>query len=452
MLKSSKITVLIHLIIHFRSLRNASSTNNSHNATPTPESVQIKENSTRSNSETTQESEEIRTHFIDGAENGEIMSPKKNLVDNNLELSNRFEGKGVNSVDVGQMESNDESDENADIVPPKEDVVENNVEMSNGFKETKVNSMNVGQLQPYDEAINSKGFFHNVPNNKQGKSIDQKDPNKPKLMLNGLLTPNIPSSEKNSSFFPRSPTEETRNKSVAKDQTRGKTDPTSTHNINRIKLTTANEEDDLQYITVYYRQDDEKKAAEEIHRKLESIINNTNTDLISILQSYGFTGDPYSFEAPTTPIPYNSQNDDHPKISTSISAKNKDSSQNQDDYVNSDSSLIVQGKVLRRPLNDLQREEETTDTSSQVSFKIFTYNKTKNFLETHTDGDNNQVQKEKMHETDIIQSQNRNKKIHQNRFVPRRFDEIPKAGIVDIKVYSFCRVLKLSSNKTYIAL
>ena len=342
------------MIIHFRSLRNPSSTNNSHNATPTPEIVQIKENSTRSNLETPQESEEIRTNFIDAAENGEIMSPKKDLVDNNLELSNEFEGKGVNFDDIEQMEGNDESDRNADIEPLKEDVVEKNVEMSNGFKETKVNSMNVGQVQTNDEAINSKGFFHNVPNNKQGKSIDQTDPNKPKLMLNELPAPNTPSSEKNSSFFPRSPTEETRNKPVAKDQTRGETDPTSTHNINRIKLTTANEGDDLQYITVYYRQDDEKKAAEEIHRKLESIINNTNTDLISILQSYGFTGDPYSFEAPTTPIPLKSKNDDKPKISTSISSKNKDSSQTQDDYVNSDSSLIVQGEVLQRPLNDLQ--------------------------------------------------------------------------------------------------
>ena len=363
------------------------------NSSPTPELVQMKENLTRSNSEVSKESEETGTDFID-------------------------------------------IEENADIVPPKKDLFENNLEIDNGFEGTKLNSFDVRQIQSNDEATNSKGFLHNIINNKQGKSIDM-DPIEPKLIINELPTSNIPSVEKNSSFYPRSPTEEKRNKPSANDQTRVETDPTPTHNLNRIKLTTANEGDDLQYITVYYRQDDEKKAVEEIHRKLESIINNTNTDLISILQSYGFTGDPYSFEAPTTPIPYNSQNDDHPKISTSISAKNKDSSQTQDDYVNSDSSLIVQGEVLQRPLNDLQREEETTDASSQVSFKIFTYNKTKNFLETHTDGDNNQVQKEKMHETDIIQSQNRNKKIHQNRFVPRRFDEIPKAGILDIKVYSF---------------
>ena len=128
-----------------------------------------------------------------------------------------------------------------------------------------------------------------------------------------------------------------------------------------------------------------------------------------------------------------------------ISSKNKDSGQTQDDYVNSDSSLIVQGEVLQRPLNDLQTEEETTDSSSQVSFKIFTYNKTKNFLETHTDGDNNQIQMDEMHESDIIQSQNRNKIFPQNRFVPRRFDEIPKAGTVDIKVYSV-KALKLVSD------
>ena len=94
------------------------------------------------------------------------------------------------------------------------------------------------------------------------------------------------------SFPPRSPTNK-HDEEFQKFQEQTKKHPKPADRVNRIKLTTTNEEDDLQYITVYYKHDDEQKAAKEIHRKLETIINDTNTDLINILQSYGFTGDPY---------------------------------------------------------------------------------------------------------------------------------------------------------------
>ena len=53
--------------------------------------------------------------------------------------------------------------------------------------------------------------------------------------------------------------EEKDDKSFPIDHQKSKTRPAAIDGVNQIKLTTANEEEDLQYITVYYKQDNEQK-------------------------------------------------------------------------------------------------------------------------------------------------------------------------------------------------
>ena len=334
-------------------------------------------------------------------------------------------------------------------VEPNESTVPLNTGVKETNKATKVPIANPqptnGQVDPNESTVtlntgieerNNK-LSQQTRKNKQGKSLHQTNFSGPKTIVDVLPAHSSSLPNISPSFPPRSPTEKKNEKPFTKTQEQIKNHPKPADSVNRIKLTTTNEEDDLQYITVYYKHDEEQNASKEIHRKLETIINDTNADLINILQSYGFTGDPYYFEVPTTPIPY--IEDRHINLDSQVDSspsrfQNEKRGPESDADIKSDSSLIVQGEVLKIPLNDLSKEEDTPD-SSQVSFQIFTYNKTENFLETHSGEQTIQIQMDKMHDTELDHPHNRNKVIFKSRFLPRRFNEAPKAGMIDTKVF-----------------
>ena len=309
------------------------------------------------------------------------------------------------------------------MIPTNEELTTNSLGAIKDFREQNIDSLGAREKENDNDIAKSHEFDQMIEDKKQGKAISQTELIGPNNIVSKVLPdPRAPFSGQSSPPSLHINQHEVKDKkSFPNAHQQSMTRPAAIDGVNEIKLTTANEKEDLQFITVYYKQDDEEKAAKEIHRKLETIINDTNTDLISILQSYGFTGDPYTFQSPTTPIP--------------IPTTKLENGDNGED-AKIDSSLIIQGEVLKRPSQELPNEEETTD-SSQVSFKIFTYNKTENSLKSHSSDQTSQNQMKNMHDSELDQSTNRNKAFFENRFVPRRFDEIPKASTIDTKVSIF---------------
>ena len=175
----------------------------------------------------------------------------------------------------------------------------------------------------------------------------------------------------------------------------------STNSISSIKPTTQGGETDLQYITVYHDYDDEENALKEIHRNLENIINQTNSDLIGILKSYGFRGDPFVFEIPTDSV---LSTDKEPLFddATSPIDDSKNGFQIPLNAPNNDLDeleILEIGQVqppplFKTPMLEHRSNEGFTSESTLISigitdsdnFEIFSYNQTQNYVEPYTDG------------------------------------------------------------------
>ena len=175
----------------------------------------------------------------------------------------------------------------------------------------------------------------------------------------------------------------------------------STNSISSIKSTTQRGETELQYITVYHDYDDEQNALKEIHRNLENIINQTNSDLIGILKSYGFRGDPFVFEIPTDSVlskdkdlPFDdatsSTHDSINGFQIPLNAPNNE----LDELEFLQIGLVQPPPLIETPILDHPLNEGFTSESTLISlgitdsdnFEIFSYNQTQNYVEPYTDG------------------------------------------------------------------
>ena len=174
----------------------------------------------------------------------------------------------------------------------------------------------------------------------------------------------------------------------------------STNSISSIRPTTQSGETELQYITVYHDYDDEQNALKEIHRNLENIINQTNSDLIGILKSYGFRGDPFVFEIPTDAVLSKDKELPFDDITSSIDDSKKgfqiplNAPNNELDELD----ILQIGQVqspplIETPILDHRLTEDFTSESTLISlgitdsdnFEIFSYNQTQNYVEPYTE-------------------------------------------------------------------
>ena len=175
----------------------------------------------------------------------------------------------------------------------------------------------------------------------------------------------------------------------------------STNTISSIKPTTQGGETELQYITVYHDYDDEENALKEIHRNLENIINQTNSDLIGILKSYGFRGDPFVFEIPTDSVLSKDKElpfDDVPSsihnsrngFQIPLNAPNNE----LDELEILEIGQVQPPPLIETPILDHRLNEGFTSESTLISlgitdsdnFEIFSYNQTQNYVEPYTEG------------------------------------------------------------------
>ena len=180
----------------------------------------------------------------------------------------------------------------------------------------------------------------------------------------------------------------------------------STNSISSIKPTTQGGETELQYITVYHDYDDEENALKEIHRNLENIINQTNSDLIGILKSYGFRGDPFVFEIPTDSVLSKDKELPFDDATSSIDdSKNGfqiplNAPNNELDELEILPIVLVQPPpLIETPILDHRLNEGFTSESTLISlgitdsvnFEIFSYNQTQNYVEPYTEGPTSDV-------------------------------------------------------------
>ena len=175
----------------------------------------------------------------------------------------------------------------------------------------------------------------------------------------------------------------------------------STNSISSIRPTTQGGETELQYITVYHDYDDEQNALKEIHRNLENIINQTNSDLIGILKSYGVRGDPFVFEIPTdsglsehNELPFNdaSSSIDGSKNGFQIPLNAPNNELDELEILQIDQ--VQPPPLIETPILDHRSNGGFTSESRLISlgitdsdnFEIFSYNQTQNYVEPYTEG------------------------------------------------------------------
>ena len=203
-------------------------------------------------------------------------------------------------------------------------------------------------------------------------------------------------------------------------------EPDSTKPISSIKLTTTEGDDDLQYITVYYNHDDEHEALKEIHRNLENIINETNSNLVHILKSYGFKGDPYTFEIPTTTVSLNDEYSDDqntpiddPKSLFQVTAE----SSTQINQINED-RRTPEAEIV--PQNSRPKVQISKNSTIPDKFEIFTYNKTNKILEVYPSNEAIHNNTDANNEENIKPRRNENKIKANNRFLPPNKNQLQK--------------------------
>ena len=220
--------------------------------------------------------------------------------------------------------------------------------------------------------------------------------------------------------------------------------PDSSKPTSSIPLTPINEDDDLQYITVYYKDDDEEEALTDIHRNLETIINKTNSELINILQSYGFKGDPHVFENPTSSFSPNEEEyrdntivNNQERVLHTPSHNSKENSDNMSrNKAQPNSSIKIQDKNNGESFNRLSRIEDIINSANANlldKFKIFTYNKTENALEIYPYSNQNKNENEER-KLDNVEAANKITVI--NRFVPTKYttDHETKAESIEVSM------------------
>jgi hypothetical protein len=304
---------------------------------------------------------------------------------------------------------------------------------------------------------NYKGIDKTLKENKKGNSIKLNIANDEKTINNELVPyviKNVKGTSANNWLEDNSEDDDLDGQPSLNKKKITNITPDPSNSINGNRHTTNTRDDELQYITVYYNHDDEEEASEVIHRSLENIINDTNTDLINILQSYGFKGDPYSFEIATEPIsiadvdePDDGTLADIPQNLLDITENNSVDLQAR----STNSSIIIQGEVLKVPLNDLlvtrrsiissdvtlatEKSTILSDVTFPDNYEIFTYNQTKNVLDVYPREKNNRGINDKKQEFKQRPSQSETK--FQNRFQPSNFRQIFEEELSGKKVSYF---------------